>query len=509
MNLLKNGAFVTIGAFLKLGVTLVSIPILVKFLGLGRYGIWMVLNSIVAIGALMELGVSAALTYRISTSYAKKDWVGTKNGLSTALLFMTCLGVITSLGLWLASSSLVNILFSNNKIGHVEALPALTLLSWSILLRFWQQWAMAVEAALLRYDLQTIVETIGGLVLQLGIVIIALAKGGILILVVWSIFITGLTLVGHYLVLKHLLIIRMLWIRFSWQEVGDLFHFGIMQWLSNFGSTLFGYADRIIVNLSLGTEAAGIYSAATSVAMQINTLSAIPLRVIPPAISAAKALSQHYRIQQLFLRATKLNGFLVFLIAAPIMFWSRPLAGILVGDVYIIPTANLLQILAVCYGIYSLNAAAFFTAVGIGHPILNARWGMISGILFCTFLFIFIYLFGLIGAAWANMVFSISLMTNFQVAKLIKIDYWKYIKICFPVVLFITLWGMGSTLLPAPSIVSWFEVIAFIILGLVSILILIGPKVVFDFLNAPTTTNQNFSTIISKLIKLFSEDSND
>lgn len=506
MNLRTNSAFVTIGAILRLGVTLVSIPVLIKFLGLERYGIWTVLNSLVAIGALMEFGINIALTYRISTSYAKQDWEGTKNGLSTSLILMTGLGIVTSLGLCFASSSLVNILFKNNPFDRGEAILAIIVLSWSILLDFWQKWALAVEAAMLRYDLQAIVETASGLALQLGIVVIALAKGGILMLAIWTIFVMGLTLIGHFIVLKHLLIIRIFRIGFYWLEAKELIRFGIMQWLSSFGSTLFSHADRIIVNLLLGAESTGIYSAATSVAVQINKLSAIPLRVIPPAITSAKALSQQSRIQSIFLWATRMNGLLVFLIAAPIMFWSRPLAGVLVGSEYIIQTAMLLQILAICYGMYSLNAAAFFTAVGIGYPIFNARWGMISGILFCLFLFIFISLFGLIGAAWANLTFAISLMINYQVVKLLKTDYWEFIKSFFPVVLMITMWGVGCMIFQTPLNVSWLGIIVFLFLGLISILIIIGPELVFDFLKTPTTIHQQYSTIISKFIKFFAED---
>jgi O-antigen/teichoic acid export membrane protein len=489
MNLRKNSFFVSTGAFLRLLVSLVSIPLLIRFLGLNRYGIWTVLNSVVAIAALMELGLSIAMTIRVSASQARQDWVGTKDGLSTSFVLITCMGVTTSLGLWLVSPLLVKVLFSSDKLGQVEVLPALGLLSWVILLRFWQQWSMAVEAALLRYDLQAIMETLSGLFLQIGIVIIALAKGSMLMLAAWSVFTTGLTLVGHYLILKRIQIIRMLWFRFSWQEARDLIRFGVMQWVSSLGSTLFGYADRIIVNLFLGTGAAGLYSAVTSVAVQINSLSAIPLRVIPPAISSAKALSQQDRVQQIFIRATKLNGLFVLLIAAPIMFWSHPLARILVGQEYITQTAKFLQILGVVYGIYSLNAAGFFTAIGIGRPILNARWSLISGTSFCIILVVFILWIGLIGAVWANMAFALSLMTNIQVIKLIKINHWAYLKTFFPAVLMIILWGLISTILNnIPMVTLSTNILLFLILGLVSVFFVGGFPILRDTISMFITT---------------------
>jgi O-antigen/teichoic acid export membrane protein len=218
-----------------------------------------------------------------------------------------------------------------------------------------------------------------------------------------------------------------------------------MQWLSNLGSSLFGYLDRIIVNFFLGPSAAGIYAATTAVVSRINQLSAMPLQALPTWISAANALFKTERIRQIFIRATRLNGLIVFLIAAPIMFWSQPLAGFLVGAAYSAEASQLLLHLSLIYGLYSLAGAGFYTAIGVGSPRINAMAGITSGSLVILALAIFAPNLGLMGAAWANALYILVLIINSKVKSLINLDTREYIVHFAPAVIaLLVCWFVSS-----------------------------------------------------------------
>ena len=175
-----------------------------------------------------------------------------------------------------------------------------------------------------------------------------------------------------------------------------LVRFGATQWLANLGASLFGYADRIIVNLFLGSEAAGLYSAATSIAIQL-----IPCRhssrVLPPAISAAKALSQFSRIREIFIRATKLNGLMVLYNGAD-FFWTPILSNLLVGHRTPHNCGDAKDI-SICLWDVFIISGRFFSAIGIGFPVLNARWGIIGALFSLSIMAIFASRTGLEGTA--------------------------------------------------------------------------------------------------------------
>ena len=472
-TLRANSLHISLGAIARLIVSLISIPLLVRFLGLERYGIWVVLNSFIAIAGLMELGISVAFTNYLSADYARHDWNSANQNVTTSFVLLTCLGALTSAGLWLAHPLIAGEFFFEDS-SRVDALLALGVLPWLLLLRFWQQWAMAAEAAVLRYDIQATIEASSAILSQIGVMLLALAGGSLWILSAWLLLVNSGAAIMHCLLLRRMFPYHLLLSNYSWQTANTLLCFGITQWLAGLGSSLFGYADRIIVNWFLGSEAAGLYSVATSIAIQINTLSAIPLRVLPPAISAAKALSQSTRIREIFVRATRLNGLLVLVTLAPILFWAPQLSNLLVGTEHAVLTTDILRTIALAYGLYSLSAAGFFSAIGVGRPILNARWGII-GALFSLFMLAgFAYWIGLKGAAWGNIGYSLVLIINIQLAKIINLDYRSYLKIFYPSFIAIFAWWLLIICVDISTLPVWSLILPFFLLAMSSTVFVSG-----------------------------------
>jgi len=490
MSLRLNSAYVSIGALIRLAVSIISIPVLVRLLGLERYGAWIVLNSVVAIAGLLEFGLSTALTNYLAADIARKDWASAYQNLSTSLVLLTCLGCVAAVGLWLFSFG-NPVLFGGGS-NPEEARIALVVLSWLLVARFWQQWAMSVEAALQRYDVQAIGDTAGALAVQVGVMLLALAGSRLGLLATWLLFITSVTLVGHYIALRRLLHSNPVQFHFSKRNALTLCRFGIAQWISSLGSSLFGNADRIIVNFFLGPTAAGLYSAATSVTIKINELSAIPLRVIPPSLSAAKALSQQSRVHQIFIRATRLNNLSVFLIASPILFWSHPIARLLVGQEYATQTATVLQILGLVYGLYSLCAAGFFTAIGIGQPVINAQWGLLAGLFAIVGFVMLTPRWGLIGAAWANAPYILILVINLRVARLIDLNFGTYLRAFVPTVCMIIFWWLLSIGIANYSVPTGIWVVIFILLEIIFVFLISGLTFLQDFASTLLSLVQNF-----------------
>jgi O-antigen/teichoic acid export membrane protein len=473
LSLRANSLIVSVGAVARLVVSLISIPLLVRFLGLERYGVWVVLNSVILIAGLMELGLSMALTNYLSADYARQDWLSANQSVTTSFVLVTCLGGLTSVGLWLAHPLVVRALFLEDS-HRVEALFALGVISWLVLLRFWQQWAMAAEAALFRYDIQAAVETVSAIIMQIGVMLFALVGSSLWVLAAWSLVVTGGSVIVHCLALRRLFYGRFLRFRYSRQIANVLLRFGATQWLANLGATLFGYGDRIIINLFFGSGVTGLYSAATSIAIQINTLSAFPLRVLPPAISAAKALSQYSRIRQIFIRSTRLNGLLVVLISAPIFFWAPQLSSLLVGTEYATLTAEILRTIAFAYGLYSLGAAGFFSALGVGFPKLNAQWGIMGSLFSLSIMVVLAICVGLKGAVWGNIGYALVLIINFKLIKIIDLDYRTYLKTFYPSIITVFVWWLLSIYVNIDILPIWALTPLFFLLVISSIVFVSG-----------------------------------
>ena len=486
MSLRKNSFFMTIGSLLRLFVSILSVPLLVRLMGLEHYGIWAVLMSLTLLGGLLEFGLTFAVTKHLSEDYALQNWVGVNKILTMSFLLITTLGLLAFIVLFVASPYLSSLLFqSSSNLGDV--LITLKIMAGLLLLYFWQHWLTAVQGGMKRYDLQTVIETVSSLVMTIGILLIASNSNWLSWLAAWSVFVTICSVTAHTLVLKHLLSQHKIYFQISWKTAKILIKFGSTQWLSSLGSSLFGYADRIIVNYFLGPNVAGIYAATTSVVIKINQLSAMPLKVLPAWISAAKILSQQSRIQKIFIRATRLNGIVVFLVATPIMFWSQPLALFLVGPDHSIEAAQLLRLLSLVYGLYSLGAAGFYTAIGIGAPNVNATVGIVSGLLVVVALILFTPIIGLMGAVLANALYILVLLVNWKVKSLINLTTREYITHFMPSAIVLVIWWILSFVFDTSPGTIAVKVLMFFILAGISLIFVGGWEFLKEIVSMPVS----------------------
>jgi O-antigen/teichoic acid export membrane protein len=219
--------------------------------------------------------------------------------------------------------------------------------------------------------------------------------------------------------------------------------------------------------------------------MKINELSAAPLRVLPSVISAAKPLNKNSQIARLFLQASKINGFVIIIIVLPLLFWTDLVALLIVERPQVSMVVQILPVLAYIYGLYSLGATGFFTMIGLGMPIVNARWGLIGGVAECFLMILLIPRFGLLGGVLANAAYIIVIITNFYSVHELNINWKTYIKTIAPV-FFVISFAFLFTFLPdfirqnlAIGLIFFLSCVTF------SIFFVIGPELFKRFFNAP------------------------
>ncbi len=422
-NLRRNSWYSVLSMVLRLGVTIISIPVLIRSLGLAQYGIWTVLLSVVNVAALAQLGLDSAVTYHVAHTAADTGTKQRDQVLSSALLMFSALGLIVATIIIVGAPIIVHLLFPSS-LPNLPLVPVVIIFGGVAILQFWKQWAVAAEAGLLRYDIQASAESASTLFTYGGLIVIAWLGFGLLGLATW--FLTaGLVALCIHAYLLH----RAVGLRFDlaqgWNRTHavSLFRFGITQWTAQIGGTLFGQGDRILVNYFLGPAAAGLYSVATSVAARINEFSSVPIQLIVPAISMAQAKEDSERAGAIFARAQRLNGLIVYILSAAIILGSTFLARILVTTADAEDLAPALRIIALVYGLYSLNAPGFFVAMGIGRPAINAGWSLLAGFLSILFLIFLTPRYSLHGAAWANIGYVATLAINWHVIRELRLGF--------------------------------------------------------------------------------------
>lgn len=395
----------------RLALAVAAIPALTYSLGLPLYGLWSVLISLLSLTSLLQLGMAPAVTFQVAQ--ARADTLATKSILVTSFMLFGGLGLLAGLTLFLAAHPIANLVFGHTELVK-EAESVLPIVGLAAACQFLRQWVMAAEAGLQRYDLQAWGDGMGTIGLYGGLVVLASLKSGVAVLASWWAFASFGTLLGHWYLWRTRTALAVPLTR-GWDSshARELLHFGLRQWPSQLGGNFFGHVDRVVVNLILGPSAAGLYSAATSVGVRINELSAAPVQVTGPVMASTDSPGRRVAVYR---NAQSLNMLLAYLLAAGVMLGAQPLGLILV------PTeaetmASVLRISGLCYGVYSMNAVAFYAAQGLGRPSINSRWMLTGGFSFLTLLLPLSATFGLRGAVWANLAFAVTLGINCEVLR--------------------------------------------------------------------------------------------
>jgi O-antigen/teichoic acid export membrane protein len=86
-----------LGKIVMILVSIITVPITVRYLGPDRYGIWITISTTIAMFLVLDIGISSTLTNLISEAYAKDDRHLAAEYFSTA--FWSLIGIVMILGI--------------------------------------------------------------------------------------------------------------------------------------------------------------------------------------------------------------------------------------------------------------------------------------------------------------------------------------------------------------------------------------------------------------------------
>jgi O-antigen/teichoic acid export membrane protein len=205
---------------------------------------------------------------------------------------------------------------------------------------------------------------------------------------------------AHCWVVFQLLRNQGLSVEWSWGKARRIFRYNLATWTATLGSAAFGQCDRFIVGGVLGAPLLGIYSAITNITSKINSFSATAVQPLVPSLSRDAVLDApaQGRIRQ----AMHLNaliaieaGIFLYVLADWVMRVLGP------GAAARQPILGL-QIAAVIYALYSLNAPGFYILFSVGGARTNAVVTLSSGVVSLVLILVGARYFGLLGALAGN-----------------------------------------------------------------------------------------------------------
>lgn len=350
-------------------VLAIAYPVYLHFLGYEKYGVWLVLATVLSFAQLGNLGMGQAIMKLVAEEHGRGNMEGIQQYVATAIAILIMSG---TLGLILILAFRVQIVAAFKLTGDngrmvLWLLPYIGCLSIYV---FIVQVLNAALSGLGRMDLANWTQSAGR--------IAAVTTAGFLLYGGHGI---ESLLIGNTLsyVLIHIVSLIFIWriARIRFLQIGNLSSRRCKRLLS-FGLGLFGGSlmgmllspfNKLMLSRYAGVSVIPVYEIAYNGSMQVRALIEAGLRALMPEISRIGAnLTRHAkdRISQIYRRAMKL----IFLFGIPmyggLIIFLTPLLKFWLKQRFVEELSGAFRIMLISTFVSLLSVPSYYTFLGLG-----------------------------------------------------------------------------------------------------------------------------------------------
>jgi O-antigen/teichoic acid export membrane protein len=443
--MIRNGFYNFAGSFIRQGLTFISIPILIHLIGIENYGLWTLVSSILGIAGLAESGLSLSSIVFLAQDLEEADHKEISKTLTVIVLGIFILATLWSSLLFIFADPITH-LFKNLSVDQslvvIHSLKIGGFLLWT---RLVQQICTGIEQAYKQYRAIAIFTTAHTIMTNIGMIGVASQGFKVITLMQWCLFVNILTLIANIIFILFLL--RQISLRFTWDQEKSLevLKYSLSNWVLTIGSALFQQGDRLIVGALLGGKILGIYATLTSIAVQINILSATILQPVLPEISAVNIIKNKYKKSKNLVSAFYVNTFIALGLGQLLLILAPVIIKVFLPEDLDLNEIFFYRLMLLVYSIYSLNAIGYYILLGLRLTKISLLVQLGSGSLTLLLIYFLSIHMGLPGALIGNIGYLGVCLINYTAIKEI---------------------GMGTKIFLKPTINIILLFIIFSVLGL-------------------------------------------
>jgi O-antigen/teichoic acid export membrane protein len=333
-RILLNTASNTVAKILALGTGFLLTPFILGHIGPTDYGLWVLIGSVLGYGTLLDLGIAGALIKYIAQYVAEGRREDVGKLIATALRLYAGLGAV-ALTACLALAPLFPSWFAVPGEKRATAVQLVVVMGIGLAVSIPAVVPSAILRGLQRYDLGSLVSSLGTLLFVAAAVAVLLAGGGVVSLAGVSV---ATTILAQILALW--LIRRTApWMRLGWAG-GER---SLMRVLGSFSIWLFvedmmwrvqTRTDEIVIGAFLPISVITPYSIARRLGEIPQLVTDQFMKVLMPVASELHAERDMARLRSLFVAGSRVTLAVVVPLAAVVILLARPLLTVWVGPEY-------------------------------------------------------------------------------------------------------------------------------------------------------------------------------
>ena len=409
----RNSVF-SLSEYISIPILYIVItPILVKYLGLNRYGILMLASAVTGVVGILNLGTSEATVKYVSLYRGRNDEIGIARSIKATYSINFVLSILMVIIVLSLAPFLVHNVFKISSNDINIAISALQIASIGLGLKTITGVFNAVLRGLERYDLTSKINIASISLTMIASAVLAAIGYGIIEIVISNVLINLLTLIIFFFTVRRFIKSINLKPIFNKSSIKEVLNFGFFSWLQGIAAMISSQADRLIVTSFIGTEALAIYSIALQVGQQVHGIVGTGLAFLFPMISSQNEMSNRDTLKKTYKKSFMFSIISSIVIAGFLLLTSKFLLTIWMGTDFAEKSYVVVNILVLAYFFLALNVVPYYMLLGLGEVRFIALTNILSGLLTLTGFFILIPIWGLKGAAIGNIIYSPLLIINY------------------------------------------------------------------------------------------------
>ena len=398
--LARNTVWNLVGQVAPMGVAWFAIPLLIRQVGMDRFGILLIAWMVVGYFSFFDLGLGRAMTNLIAQRLGRSRQDELPAIVWTANGIMAAMGLVGAIALAAISPVLTHTLLKIPPNLQLETLHSLFLLSLAVPLVISTAGFRGILEAQQKFGLLNLVKIPMGVATFLAPVMLLPFTNSLSVLIGSIVFARALFLIAFVaLALREMPALRH---RFAFDKalLRPLFTFGGWMTVSNIVSPMMVYVDRFWIGSILSLAAVAYYATPFEVATKLLIVPAALVGVMFPAFSAAMA-GDRTRGAMLYRRAAKYTGLFLFPVCLLLIVFGQNFLQIWLGNDFAIHSTRVLQILTLGVLANGLAAVPFALIQGMGRADITGKLHLMELPLYLATVWYLTVHYGIVGTAVA------------------------------------------------------------------------------------------------------------
>jgi O-antigen/teichoic acid export membrane protein len=396
----RNSLINISGQIIPIIVAIITIPIIIKGLGLERFGILTLAWALTGYFNLFDFGIGRAITKIVSEHLGGNKNYDISVMIGSGLTVITIMGCIGASLLYLFSPNLVSLIIKMPEPLVQETLVVMNILAITIPIVICSSYLRGILEAFQKFKYINYIRMPINISTYVGPAVLLEFSKNLTYFALILLILRVIELITYLIYSKKLVKLKWKHYLLNIYSIKELLKYGGWITITNILGPFVAYMDRFIIGSVVSINAVAYYATPSEIITRLMIIPSALSGVLFPAFSASLG-NEMATAANIFERGLKYTIILIYPITITVYMFAEKFLEVWLGYQFSENSTEVLKLLTIGALINSLSYIPYALIQASGRPNFIAKQQFYTFPIFCMLIYILTNLYGVVGAAIA------------------------------------------------------------------------------------------------------------